>query len=226
MASVSIRTVLIDLDGTLALSLGSLQKCYHRFLQNFGAQGSDQEFRECDGPSLIQIVDKLKKRHSLPCEVPALHKAYLNVLLEDYQNSIDLRAGALELLEWLHGMEYKIGLVTSASAQLADAFTSRHRIQKYFSIIVTGDQVSQSKPSSEIYLRALLLSSLHAAETVAIEDSPNGVKSASSAGIKVIGLADDRHESSLLEAGALIVAPTLFSVPSLLSHLVNHQQTR
>ena len=50
--------------------------------------------------------------------------------------------------------------------------------------------VSHSKPDPEIYLKAAASLNLKPEECVAIEDSPNGVRSATNAGIKCIMVPD------------------------------------
>jgi phosphoglycolate phosphatase-like HAD superfamily hydrolase len=46
------RGLFVDLDGTLADSLGLLRKVYFRFMEKFGRKGSDSEFNQpARGPS-------------------------------------------------------------------------------------------------------------------------------------------------------------------------------
>jgi beta-phosphoglucomutase-like phosphatase (HAD superfamily) len=52
-----------------------------------------------------------------------------------------------------------------------------------FDFIVGGDEVQKGKPSPDIYLRLLELSSISAINCIAIEDSFNGVCAAQAAGV-------------------------------------------
>ena len=60
----------------------------------------------------------------------------------------------------------------------------------YFSAIITGDQVVHSKPDPEIYQLACRALGTDPAQTIAVEDSRNGILSASQAGMKVIMVPD------------------------------------
>jgi beta-phosphoglucomutase-like phosphatase (HAD superfamily) len=55
-----------------------------------------------------------------------------------------------------------------------------------FDAIVAGDEVPHKKPAPDVYVEALARLGLSAAECLAIEDSANGLISASRAGIAVV----------------------------------------
>ena len=60
----------------------------------------------------------------------------------------------------------------------------------YFQAVVGGDMVEHSKPNPDIYLLACKELHVNPAETFAIEDSPNGIRSAYNAGMKPIMVPD------------------------------------
>lgn len=55
---------------------------------------------------------------------------------------------------------------------------------------MTGDQVSKSKPDPEIYRAACQRLGVSPAKAVAVEDSPNGIRSALSAGMTAVMIPD------------------------------------
>jgi beta-phosphoglucomutase-like phosphatase (HAD superfamily) len=57
-----------------------------------------------------------------------------------------------------------------------------------FETIVSGDDVTHSKPDPEIYLAAAARLAIAPDRCLAIEDSPNGATSAHRAGMQVIGV--------------------------------------
>ena len=57
-----------------------------------------------------------------------------------------------------------------------------------FDEIVTGDMVSAHKPNPEIYLKATQVLGVEPAETLAIEDSPSGIRAARDAGLYTIAI--------------------------------------
>ena len=60
----------------------------------------------------------------------------------------------------------------------------------YFDQIITGEQVQHGKPDPEIYAKACAAIGAFPATTYAVEDSPNGIRSAAAAGLRVIMVPD------------------------------------
>jgi beta-phosphoglucomutase-like phosphatase (HAD superfamily) len=77
-------------------------------------------------------------------------------------------------------------LVTTAKADNVAAVLEQHGLGQFFSIIISGDDVSRHKPDPEAYLLALKKSGLDAGEVIAFEDSASGIASAEGAGITTV----------------------------------------
>jgi len=76
----------LDLDGTLADSLTAMRGVYDRFLQEFEATPSDEEFEELNGPPLAEIIKILKNRHGLTGSFDGLQEDYLAMVLDACKN--------------------------------------------------------------------------------------------------------------------------------------------
>ena len=81
-------------------------------------------------------------------------------------------------------------LVTTAKRQNAMAVLSQHNLEKYFSFMVFGEDVSNMKPDPEAYLTALQRAGLEPAEVLSFEDSLQGIQAAEAAGITVVHIKD------------------------------------
>ena len=64
------------------------------------------------------------------------------------------------------------------------------QMTQYFDQIITGEQVQHGKPDPEIYAKACAAIGACPATTYAVEDSPNGIRSAAAAGLRVIMVPD------------------------------------
>lgn len=114
---------------------------------------------------------------------------------------------------------YELGIVSMAPLDEIDYTLERASIDKCFSIFVSSSDLVQHKPSPECYLRALdMLNeqrrrtrrlSLLSHECLVIEDSPPGIESARTAGMRTIGVTNTVSEPSLRAAGAEIVTSNL-----------------
>ncbi len=103
---------------------------------------------------------------------------------------LPIKPGVFELLKFLQDNHYKIALATSTNKASAVEYLEEAGIINYFEIIVTGDMVRHGKPDPEIYLTACRKLGSLPELCIAIEDSPNGLKSAFHAGLKPIMVPD------------------------------------
>jgi len=186
MGGLVLKGVLIDLDGTLADSMPLLYQTYFDFLKRFGHVGSQAEFHTLIGPSLSAVVEHLNNKYHFGMPTGRLTQEYTASLLIHYADSIALFPGAREFLDQAKAKGLKLALVTSADQVLAETFLQAQGITNYFDHIITPAGLPESKPSPAIYLRALETLDLSPDETLAIEDSENGVKAAEGAGIRTV----------------------------------------
>jgi HAD superfamily hydrolase (TIGR01509 family) len=177
------RGLFLDLDGTLADSLGVLRRVYFRFLKKFGRTGSDLEFRELNGPNLGEIVSILRTRHGLPAQTDDLLAIY-NQLIDDAYRDVLPLPGALELLETAAKKGWTLVLVTSNLRARAQAWLAGHGFSTLLQMLISSEEVKRGKPFPDLYQHALSRSGCVVADSIAVEDSPQGAQAALSAGLR------------------------------------------
>jgi HAD superfamily hydrolase (TIGR01509 family) len=177
------RGLFLDLDGTLANSLGLLRDVYFRFLGKFGVQGSDAEFNRLNGPSLSEIVRILETAHSLPSDATELLAAYNRIVDEAYKKVLP-KPGSRELIETAAAKGWVISLVTSNLESRACAWLERVGFDLLMEFVVSGEQVERGKPWPDLYELALARSGCVNGESMAAEDSVLGAKAARAAGLR------------------------------------------
>src|SRR6478752_981977 len=118
---------------------------------------------------------------------------------------VPFRPGARELLASLRDAGIKTALVTMSMRRMADTVVDLIDFDA-FDVIIAGDDATRPKPFPDPYLQACDALGVAPAETVAIEDSPNGLRSAVASGAAVIGVP---LMVSIAGAGAHTVWPTL-----------------
>ena len=112
--------------------------------------------------------------------------------------------GAIELVSSV-AEEFPVGLATGSrrhDVEAALAVLGGGALQNIFSAIVTSSDVDAPKPHPQTYEKAVSIMDVEPSSCWAIEDSPNGIRSASAAGLRVIGVRGTNEESLLLAAGA------------------------
>jgi HAD superfamily hydrolase (TIGR01509 family) len=103
---------------------------------------------------------------------------------------VELKYGVKDTLKYLKDKNIKIGLATSTIEERAIGYLTHHDIYKYFDKLIFGNMVEHGKPAPDIYLKACQELGTMPEETIAVEDSINGIKSAAAAGLYPVMVID------------------------------------
>lgn len=197
--------VLWDMDGTLVDTEPYWMDAEIPLVERFGGTWSHEESLQLVGLGLedaARIFQDAGVRMSVPDIVDELTSTVMGRLMSE---KVPFRPGARELLASLRAAGVKTGLVTMSMRRMAQTVVDSIDFDA-FDIIVAGDEVTRPKPFPDPYLQACTLLGVSPADAVAIEDSPNGLRSAVAAGVASIGVP---LMVSLEGVGAHVVWPTL-----------------
>jgi HAD superfamily hydrolase (TIGR01509 family) len=114
------------------------------------------------------------------------NEKYLQVIGQ----SVPLRPKVRETLGALHG-RVKMAIVTGCHRHQLKLMHATSGLLDLFDATVTGDECPNPKPHPELYLAGLKLLGVSASRSVAIEDSPRGLASASAAGVSCLVVPTD-----------------------------------
>ena len=117
-----------------------------------------------------------------------LHKKEVNDYLE--KNGVPVKLGLIELLNYLDEEKIKKVVATSSYRKVAENVLIRANVYNRFDDIICGDEIKESKPSPDIFLKALEKLNLSADEVIVLEDSRMGILAAHRAKIKSIMIPD------------------------------------
>ena len=106
------------------------------------------------------------------------------------KNGVPVKPYLQKLLEYLKENGYKMAVASSSRRQSVMHHLENTKVVDYFDAIICGDMIEHSKPAPDIYLKAAEELNVNPEECYALEDSPNGIRSAKSAGMKVIMVPD------------------------------------
>jgi HAD superfamily hydrolase (TIGR01509 family) len=118
---------------------------------------------------------------------------------------VPFRPGARELLADLRRADVPTALVTMSMSRMANEVVALIDFEA-FDLVIGGDEVPRPKPHPDPYLVACERLGVDVRDTVALEDSPNGARSAIAAGTVTIGVP---NMVPLDEVGAYTLWPTL-----------------
>lgn len=125
---------------------------------------------------------------------------------------LKLKHGALDLLDLLDATNVPYAVATSSSRERAHHHLGAVGVKDRFAYIVTRDDVTHGKPHPEPYTTAVRLLGVASEHVLAFEDSPNGIRSAHAAQLKVVQIPDILGPAPQVQDLVYLTMPTLADV--------------
>ena len=108
------------------------------------------------------------------------HEHYLEVL---ESGAIEPVAGSVEFIKALHEAGIPMALATSSNVRAMNAVLDNFGIRRFFSSILSGGELPESKPHPAIYLISAQRLGVKPEDCMVIEDTTNGIRAAKAAGM-------------------------------------------
>ncbi|HVM36415.1 MAG TPA: HAD-IA family hydrolase [Actinomycetota bacterium] len=207
--------VIFDVDGTLVDS----ERDGHRVAFNRAFEDLDLPFRWDEalyGELLLVTGGKERLRHFLSGEnvgaddidrlVPELHRLknehFLKLVTD---GAIPARPGVERVIRALEERRTRIAIATTGSREWVEPLVDSLFGLERFEHVVCGDDVSTKKPDPELYNVTLDRLGVAPTNSVAIEDSLQGLRSAKAAGVTCIVVTNDYTKNHDLSAADLLL---------------------
>ena len=123
-----------------------------------------------------------------------------------------LKPGVTGILDLLDTMAVPLALATGSARTTVEHHLGHHGLLARFPLQICADDCEAGKPDPEPYLKAAMGLGIPAGQCLALEDSPNGVLSASRAGMSVICIPDMLQPTEEIASHCLAVADDLVQV--------------
>jgi HAD superfamily hydrolase (TIGR01509 family) len=124
-------------------------------------------------------------------------KAQAYVLELEKLEKLPLYSGIEDVIFQIRSRHLKMALVSDALSSEIEFVLTSAKLAEYFSVIVSGDDISSNKPNPEGYLLAVYRLNqaypelnLQPDECLVIENTPAGIQSAKCAQMQVVGVAN------------------------------------
>lgn len=201
---MSLKAVLFDFNGIIIDDESIHQELIQEIIIAENLRPPDKaEYREiCLGRSdRAGIIDILSRRGRVISEdnlknlIASKTKAYRQQLTE--LESLPVYPEIKDIMAKITASGLKIAVVGSALKAEIELVLDRADLKQYVSVIVAGDDLTQSKPAPNSYLLAVERLNrsdsslqLQPDNCLAIEDSEAGIQAAKNAGMQVLGVAN------------------------------------
>ncbi|KAI4457793.1 2-deoxyglucose-6-phosphate phosphatase 2 [Holotrichia oblita] len=216
--------VIFDLDGTLIDSVSIFNNIITEILRSYGKEYTKELQMKTLGTPEKETARIIVQETGLPITPAKFLQIYSEKTAKELPN-VPLLPGAERLIKHLcyHGIP--MALATSSSKFSLDIKIKHH--QKLFSLfhhIVAGGsdpEVVYGKPAPDIFsiCASRFEEHVNSQECLVFEDSPNGVKAGSRAGMQVVMVPSEefseeiKHQASLVLDSLEDFSPEVFGLP-------------
>ena len=187
----SIEALVFDMDGLLFDSERVVQRTWNMAGEELGAGQVGEQIYHTLGMNLKSRTEFFHRVFGpdFPMEEFAERTRRYYRQIEETEG-VPLKTGVRELLSYGKENGYRMAVATSSRREHSTYMLKRGGIYSFFDGFMFGDMVENAKPDPEIYRKACSLLDTAPERSMALEDSPNGIRSASAAGMAAVMVPD------------------------------------
>ena len=177
--------VLWDMDGTLVETEPYWIESEYELVEEHGGTWSHEHALNLVGNDLLVSGRYIREHSGISIEPSQIVEVLLAKVVARIARAVPWRPGAVELLADLRANDVRCALVTMSYRRFVAPVLAGLPAGT-FDVVVTGDAVSQGKPHPEPYEKAAAILGVDPVDTIAVEDSNTGARSAEAAGCRVV----------------------------------------
>lgn len=185
---VSLKGVLLDIDGTLVDSNDANARAWMQALVAHGFEVNYIKLREAIGMGGDNLLPRVVRIDSDSPEGRAVSKTRGEIMKSQYMPHLQAFPQVKALLTRMHAQGLKLVVATSAKPDEADILLQTTGALDLIDVIATTEDAESSKPAPDILQAALKKSGLAAESVVMLGDTPYDVEAAGKANVRILGV--------------------------------------
>lgn len=209
---MSIRTVLFDLDGTLADTAPDLAYALNSVLQEQGRKPLPFEIIRPvvshGGVALIKLGFGIETDHP---DFDSLRQRLLDIYKANIARETRLFSGMMELLGKIENSQRNWGVVTNKPSWLTEPLMDELGLRNRAACVVSGDTCNNRKPHPEPILHGCQLAGSNAEQCLYVGDAERDIEAGRRAGLHTIvalfGYISEQDNPQDWQADALLNTP-------------------
>ena len=213
-----IQAVVFDLDGVLLQSEEVWDAVRERYVRERGGRYDEEVQRAMMGMSAPEWSRFLHEEAGVPDDLEEINSEVVRRMLETYRRELPLLPGAVEAVRRT-AAAFPLALASSSNREVFEEVLELAGLADCFRATVSAEEVAHGKPAPDVYLEAARRLGVAPGTCTAVEDSHAGIRSAKSAGMRVVTIPNARYppdEGTLRLADAVVGSLDELSVEVLL----------
>ena len=215
------RAVIWDMDGVIADTAAYHKQAWQETFQKRGVNFTEDDFKHSFGlrnDSIIpHILGEGVSQEKIAIIADEKEESFRRIIGQN----IKPLPGVISLIKSLAEANFKLALASSTPIENIQLLTKSLGISSYFQSIVADKDVSEGKPSPQVFLLAAQKLGVEPKNCVVIEDAVAGVAAAKRAGMRCIAVTTSHPRGSLEEADLIVDTLESVTVPDLEKLLIS-----
>jgi beta-phosphoglucomutase-like phosphatase (HAD superfamily) len=206
---VAIDAVIFDLDGVLVDSEPTWDDVRRRYVADRGGRWVDGAEHAMLGMATAEWSQYIHDELGVSDPAPEIAEAVIAGMEERYSAGPPFVPGALDAVRRM-AARWPLGLASSSPVRVIASTIEAGGLTDSFRVTRSTEQAGAGKPDPAVYLQVAAELGVPPDRCAAVEDSTNGIRSASAAGMRVIAIPTRSFPASEEALGlAAAVLPSL-----------------
>jgi len=198
------RGVIFDLDGVIVDTGSFHRQSWYDLAEKEGFVMSDELFYSTFGMQNYQIIPKLACKQVSRNEIDRMSDWKEKRYRELVAGKLQLLDGVKMLLEDLKSHGFALAIGTSTPRINLDFMFEHITLSGFFDAYVTGEEVVNSKPAPDTFLKASEKLSIPPDKCVVVEDAVAGIQAGKAAGMAVVAVTNTTDRARLAQADLVV----------------------
>ena len=182
-----IDAVVFDLDGVLLQSEEVWDAVRERYVRERGGRYDEEVQRAMMGMSAPEWSRYLHEEAGVPDDADTINLDVVERMLDAYRRELPLLPGAAEAVRRT-AAAFPLALASSSNREVFEAVLELAGLADCFRTTVSSEEVARGKPAPDVYLEAARRLGVPPERCAAVEDSHAGIRSAKTAGMRVVAI--------------------------------------
>ena len=210
-----LKGILFDFDGVVIKSMEQHLEAWQYAYKKYKIHIKAEDFYHLEGRGVKEVVKDLSEKYGID---PKLGSQIMQTKIDYYEKilTVEFYDGFFPLLDFLRKQNIKMAIVTGSMRFRVQSFIDKY-LNGYIDALVSADDVTNTKPFPEPFLKGAEFLGLEPKECLIIENAPMGIKAGKAAQMKVIAIQTTLGKEYLHEADFIVTS--FDEIKSLLQNL-------
>lgn len=204
MPASNTKAVIWDMDGVIADTAPYHLEAWQKVFQKRGVNFTEEDFRRSFGQRNDTIIRQILGEEVSQEIINAISEEKEASFRRAIRQKITPLPGVIELMKALARQGFSMALASSAPMENIRLLMDGLNVNKFFQSIISDKDVTQGKPSPEVFLLAAQRLGVEPQNCIVIEDAVAGVTAAKKAGMKCLAVTNTHPRTSLREADLIV----------------------